>query len=429
MRKDLLDRISALAVCIAVVAETFTITSCDKSEAVDTKPADYGSYGADIAREIATRFPDRSAYSSGEQATGEYIESQIKELGFETEVQTFYSPEGGQSANYIVKIEGTGFYCLQDNGVYSIEHRVAVIGTHYDAALSPEYIEEENEEESEEEESEEPAYVFDGISDNASGTACVLTALKAFKDYKDVAFDVWFVFFGAGTAEQAGSEFFCQSLSSEELGSIDVMFDVDSLYAGDKVYASSGYSSLLPNKRYAMRRKTYQTYDTCFENTLMTNYGFDLLTNESGVKTDINEDGYNEIFNEVPLTISDYRPFDARLIPVVYIESFDYNFTSIDQMKETKNLSLQDFDGHVRGTPSDCMSYLDSLLVEEDIDKDEDGEIDCSGDRLQIRINCVAFIIDETLLKGSDKGMTLPAYSKYLKESEKQANASETSGT
>ena len=68
----------------------------------------------------------------------------------------------------------------------------------------------------------------------------------------------------------------------------------------------------------------------------------------------------------------------------------------------------------------DCSYFLDSLLVDEDYDRNGDGEIDCSGDRLQIRINCVAFIIIESLLKGSDKGMTPAQYEAYKIEQTRQ---------
>lgn len=422
MRKDLLKRIASAAICFAVMAEPLLVTSCKGGDKEPVKPADYGSYGADVAREIAGSFPKRSAYSDGEAKTGEYIKEKIKELGYEPEVQTFFNEEGGKSANYIVKIAGTGFYC-SNGGTYELTHRIAVVGTHYDAALLPEYVTEEPEEQpSDDPEAETtmPKYIFDGISDNASGTACILTALKAMQDYQNMAFDIWFVFFGANTDDCAGARYFCQQLKREEAEVIDVMYDVESLYAGDKVYASSGYNSFLANRRYEMRRKLYQTYDTCFSNTLYTNYGFDLYLNESGIKDDMNDDGYKDIFNEVSKNVSDYKFFDERLIPVVYIESYDFNFNSLDKMKDTKNLSFQDFNGNIRRTPADCTYFLDSVLVEEDYDRNGDGEIDCSGDRLQIRINCIAFIVVEALLKGSDKGMTPADYEAYKTEQTRQ---------
>lgn len=452
MKSDLIKKIIAAATCVTLMVQPLLLTSCKSKNKGDGKPADYGTYGSDIAREIASKFPDRRAYSAGESQTGAYIEEKIKELGYTPEVQSFQG-SGGTSANYIVRVEGTGFYCAQDDGSFTLEHRVAIIGTHYDADLYSEYRpDEEDEEEYDDEdydedyddeeyddedetEETEPEFRYDGISDNASGTACVLTALKAFKDYKDVGFDVWFVFFGASTDNFCGAEAFYKSLSYEEQHSIDVMYDVDSLYAGDKVYASSGYKSLISTRRYEMRRKLYQAYDVCFSNTLYTNYGFDLYYNESGIKVDVDEDGVNDIFKEMPKTVSDFKVFDDRMIPVVYFESYEYNFTNYDQMKETKNLSLQDYGGNIRRTPADSTAFLDSVLVEEDYDRDGDGEIDCSGDRLQIRINCVAFIICEALLKGSDKGMTPSEYDAFRAEQTRQtyytetAESSETSGT
>ena len=434
MKSVLIKKIITSATLLTVIAQPLLLSSCKEKNKTTVKPADYGSYGSDIAREIALRFPDREAYTDGEKRTGEYIEEKIKELGYTPEVLSFQGSETGISNDYIVRVEGTGFYCEQKDGSFELEHRVAIIGTHYDASLLPEYTGADDEEDGEEEDEDEDGdddtetevteakYRFDGISDNASGTACILTALKAFKDYKNVGYDVWFVFFGAGTDHFSGAEAFYQSLSYDERGMIDVMYDVDSLYAGDKVYASSGFKSLISSRRYEMRRKLYQSYDVCFANPLWTNYGFDLYYNESGIKEDVDGDGYKDIFKELPKTISDYKVFDDRMIPVVYFESYEYNFTSMDQMRETKNLSLQDYGGIIRGTPADCSYYLDSILLEEDYDRNDDGEIDCSGDRLQIRINCVAFIVIESLLKGSDKGMTPAAYEAYKIE---QAKAGE----
>ena len=253
--------------------------------------------------------------------------------------------------------------------------------------------------------------------------------MMAFKEYTNIAYDVWFVFFGAGTDNFAGAEKFVTSLAGEELLSIDVMYDIDSLYSGDKVYASSGYKSLISTQKYEMRRKLYQAYDVCFANPLYTYYRFDLYYNESGLKFDINDDGYKDIYNEVSGTMSDYKLFDERGIPVVYFESFDYNYTSLEKMKETKNLNLQDFGGKIRGTPSDCTYFLDELLITEDVDRNNDGEIDCSGDRLQIRVNCVAFIVIESLLKGSDKGMTPAKYEEFKKEATRQTYFTESSET
>ena len=156
------------------------------------------------------------------------------------------------------------------------------------------------------------------------------------------------------------------------------------------------------------------------KHTLYTNYGFDLYYNESGVKTDLNGDGTEDIYNEVSANKSDYIVFDEAGIPVVFFDSYEYNFTKMEDMKETKNLNLQNYGGKIRRTHDDSTVFLDSVLVEPDYDRNGDGEIDCSGDRLQIRINAVAFIIVEALLKGSDHGMTKEQYDEYLEKRQRR---------
>lgn len=402
-------------------AASVLLTSCKKDDGKKIRPADYGSYGSDLARKIAADHPDRKPYSEGEKATGEFIKEEMTKLKFEPEVQTF-TTKNGTSANYVVKITGTGFYDEDSEGKVVTKHRIAIIGAHYDN-LPPETKKVENTKTTSKKGAETTAleYSFDGISDNASGTACLLTAMKAFSEYPPFAYDVYFVAFGAGNDDYAGAREFYNSLTGEEKLRIDVMYCMESLYAGDKLYASSGYKSLDPQNRYKMRRKLYQAYDVCFANTLFTNYGFDLYYNESGVKTDLNGDGTEDIYNEVSANKSDYLVFDEAGIPVVFFDSFEYNFTKMDEMKETKNLNLQNYGGMIRRTHDDSTVFLDSVLVEPDYDRDGDGEIDCSGDRLQIRINAVAFIIVEALLKGSDYGMTKVQYDEYLEKKAKES--------
>lgn len=409
------------AVFIFSSAASVLLTSCKKDDGKKIRPADYGSYGSDLARKIAADHPDRKPYSEGENATGEFIKEEMTKLKFEPEVQTF-TTKNGTSANYVVKIPGTGFYDEDSEGKVITKHRIAIIGAHYDN-LPPETKKVENTKTTSKKGAETTAleYSFDGISDNASGTACLLTAMKAFSEYPPFAYDVYFVAFGAGNDDYAGAREFYNSLTGEEKLRIDVMYCMESLYAGDKLYASSGYKSLDPQNRYKMRRKLYQAYDVCFANTLFTNYGFDLYYNESGVKTDLNGDGTEDIYNEVSANKSDYLVFDEAGIPVVFFDSFEYNFTKMDEMKETKNLNLQNYGGMIRRTHDDSTVFLDSVLVEPDYDRDGDGEIDCSGDRLQIRINAVAFIIVEALLKGSDYGMTKIQYDEYLEKKAKES--------
>ena len=207
------------------------------------------------------------------------------------------------------------------------------------------------------------------------------------------------VAFGAGNDNYAGAQAFVSSLTDEVASSIDCMYCIDSIYGGDKVYASAGYNSLLMSQKYQMRRKLYQAYDVVYDSLLYSQDGVSLYYNECGIITDLNGDGFDDIYREVSANKSDYVPFDNMNIPVVYFDSADYFFENMEDMKDSKNLNLQEFGGMVRSTPLDSSSILDPFMVTEE------------RDQLQIRINCIAYVILESMMKGSDYAMT---YNEYM---------------
>ena len=173
------------------------------------------------------------------------------------------------------------------------------------------------------------------------------------------------------------------------------MYCIDSIYAGDKLYASSGWNSLVAGQKYDKRRKLYEAYDVAYDNCLASINGVDLYYNESGIQTDINGDGVIDIYREITTTQSDYTPFDLAGIPTVYFESYDYNYTTLAEMKETKNLDLQAFSGMIRHTDLDSTKLL-ALSV------DEDQLID--------RINNTACIIVGAIMKGAHNGVSISDY-------------------
>ncbi|MCR5199943.1 MAG: M28 family peptidase [Saccharofermentans sp.] len=374
-----------LAFILSMIIFIIPVTSCSDDEDGVPLQADYGSYGADIARELASLYPYRRAYTEQEAQAGEYIRSQFEALGYDVSKQDFTNLYGGTSANYIVNIPGNGFFSFDDYGNPEEVRRTIVIGAHYDDAFSQDQV--------------DPSYAYDGISDNASGIGVLLTIAEQIKNYEDLSFDVILVAFGAGNDDFAGARAFASSLTDEVAGSIDCMYCIDSIYGGDKVYASAGFNSLNMTQKYQMRRKLYQAYDVVYDSLLYSQYGFSLYYNECGVITDLNGDGFDDIYREVSANRSDYVPFDEMNIPIVYFDSADYFFDNMEDMKDSKNLNLQEFGGMIRSTPIDSSTTLDQFMVTEE------------QDLLELRINCVAYIILESMMKGSDYAMT---YSQYV---------------
>lgn len=378
-------------------------------------PADFGTYGADFARSLAKTYPFRKAYSEEEAKAGEMIRAEFDKLGYEVQVQPFTGSDGKQSNNYVAIRKGAGFYSKSEGtGDYINTERYVVIGAHYDSKYSRKDLDKFNASQKEEKGDNAVVYDYDGINDNASGIGALMTCAKELPEYSNMAYNVILVAFGASSDDFAGANAFFNALTPDVKSKLEVMFCIDSIYAGDKIYASSGMSSLMPDRKYSLRRKLYQAYDVCYDNSLYSINGFNLLYNESGVKNDFNNDGTPDVYSEVSDNKSDYVPFDNNLIPVVFFDSFDYNFDSIDSMHDTKNLELQDFKGMIRGTYLDSMTKLDPILKTPE------------GDQLEVRINNVAFCILGTAMKGSDTALT---YVQYMEAKDNDKNATQLSET
>ena len=132
-----------------------------------------------------------------------------------------------------------------------------------------------------------------------------------------------------------------------------------------------------------------------YENSLYSETGVDLYYNMSLLNFDVNGDTINDEYREVTKVRSDYSCFDSQSIPIVFFESSDYNFSKLEDMKETKNLSLQDYNGAVRNTPLDS-----SELLKESLDET----------RLETRINVCSFIVVKAVEKGSKDCIPLSRY-------------------
>ena len=369
-------RIVAAMLCIFM---TISLASCGKKKD-KVKPAQYGSYGADFALKLAQTFPYRSAFSAGEQGAGLMIKNELEEIGYEVETQEIQGGTAQVSYNYIVRIPGEGFMQRDSFGEYDEVHKTVVIGAHYDAPITYE---------------QRDFYPqYDGIQNNACGIGSLITTAKQMYGHT-YAYDVIIVAFGASSANYLGADVFLNSLSAKEKKSIECMYCIESIYAGDKLYAHAGHSSLVEGNKYSFRRKLYEAYDVAYENSLYSETGTDLYYNMSLLNFDVNGDTINDEYREVTKVRSDYSSFDSQSIPVVFFESSDYNFTKMSDMKETKNLSLQDYNGAVRDTPLDSSELLKEALDEK---------------RLETRINVVAFIIEKAVEKGSKDCVPISLY-------------------
>jgi alkaline phosphatase isozyme conversion protein len=413
IRKKQIGRM--LALLLVLLAAVLPLAACDDGEVVELSVADYGSYGSDLAQQLAAKFPNRSPGSDQEKAAGDMIIKELKNLGYTPIVTTFTFEDasGNQvtSRNIAVLIEGSGFTRTSDSGKTTNLSKQVIIGTHYDTTVTAEQAAAaaattgSSAETAATETGETTVKIptladCDGIHDNAAGVASLLTIAKEIKDY-DFGYDVILVAFGAGTAGQAGAAFYAAQMGQDEIAATDVMYCMDSIYAGDKMYAHAGWNSALGGdlKDYEKRRKLYEVTDVFYENELYTRNHYMLYTNQSSIM--LEREGFSEkvVYREWSLNESDYRPFDKLGLPVVFFESFDYDETTIAAMKESQNPAFGETGGLIRGTRFDATDYLKKLLnTARTVGTDTEQTV--TVDQLTRRINNTAFILLEAVNKG-----------------------------
>lgn len=378
---------AALALCLVLSVFLSLLTGCRSSHSVHLLSR-FGSYGEDVALQIASTYPRRPAGSEAERAVGDLIYDEFEKLGFVPEVQEVPLGEGGTSRNIIVRIPGSGFTAnpdeveLYDYDVYAYRakpedglfRRQVIVGARYDS----------------DPEAEEDS---DGISDNASGIGALLQLARHLKR-EQVGFDVILAAFGAGFDSQAGARTFADSMSEHDVQITNCFYEFRSLYAGGKLYANAGWSSTYPGKKYVLRQPIYGLSDIALNQPIYTLLGESLYQNQSTYMIDNPIAGETAegltapdkiVFREISRFASDYRPFDRKMIPCVILESYDYSADSYDELKENVDPNFASSNYRVRGTAFDKIAVLDRLSTR---------------DLLQNRINLASFLVFKAIEGG-----------------------------
>lgn len=205
---------------------------------------------------------------------------------------------------------------------------------------------------------------FNGITDNAASIGALMMIAREMKNQR-TGYDVILVAFGAGKSGQAGARHFASGMTSGEIAATDAMYNMEGIYAGDKLYAHAGQNSILPGpqKDYEKRRKLYEATDVYYEHELYTNNRVALYTNQSSIEVDHDGNGTLELYREWTLHESDHTPFDKLGIPIVFFEGFDYNAKTLEEMKESSNPAFTATNGQIKDTPYDSIAFLDALLT------------------------------------------------------------------
>ena len=392
---------------IIIVLVTF-MTACGSppKEEIDT----LDRYGSSLARDLARRYPERPPYSLEERATAQFIVREFKKLGYQPKMQFFKgepSEESAsipESANIIVRIPGNGFerdeamatdlFGKKDADKTVGRFRATiVIGAHYDT-IPQEPKEEDGEGE---EKGEESGAItlgnFNGISDNASGIAVLLTLARDLKEQSNpIGYDIILAAFGAGADARRGSHYFYKSLNKTERNSLDCVYILESLYAGDNLYASAGLSSAQPGRKMDLRLRLYEFNLAAVDAKIRRVYGVDILNNTSslriplpGHKPEEEKEAEQILYREFTLHPGDCEPFDLAGIPCVYIESYNYRGDTVEEMRDNRSPEFASVNGNIRGSRFDSTRTLDEIMPD---------------NTLTLRINAVARTLSFVVKRG-----------------------------
>jgi alkaline phosphatase isozyme conversion protein len=405
--------VKILALVLAILPVFLPLAGCSETDPTVIAVANYGSYGSDQALKLALAYPFRSPGSASERGAGDLIIKSLKDLGYQPIVTefTFTDKEGTshKSRNIAVLIEGSGFTWTKKDGKTENIKRQVIIGAHYDTPLSAEQSAATETDgtvkatgaTTETGTDDEPGpQEYNGIHDNASGIGALLVAAREMKKVR-YGYDIVLIAFGAGSSDQAGAKYYASQMSKDEIAATDAMYCLEAIYAGDKVYAHAGPNSLKANykKDYDKRRKLYEVTDVFYEFELYTNNNFMLYTNMSSI--DVTVDGIFTpvLYREWTKNKSDYLPFDALDIPIVFFESFNYDEKTLEAMQESKNPAFGSTGGMIRGTHFDSAGYLKQILNTK-TSSTGNATSQVSIDQLTKRINNIAFILVEAILRG-----------------------------
>ncbi|MBM7702058.1 M20/M25/M40 family metallo-hydrolase [Metabacillus iocasae] len=214
-----------------------------------------------------------------EKETSEYIQRELRKLGYDVEAQPFtFTRKGNQisSENVIAVKKGKS-------------KKEIIVGAHYDSVATAK-----------------------GADDNASSVGVILEAAKALKK-KKTPHTIKFVLFGAEEGGLNGSTYYLSQMSETEKENTVAMINLDSLVAGDYMYV---YGS----KEAAKGWVRDQALKVAAKKKL------DVTTNP-GLNPDYPKGTTGDW--------SDHAPFEASGIPIAYFEATNWQIGDKDGYTQT----------------------------------------------------------------------------------------------
>jgi len=266
-----------------------------------SEPITYGVDAAVYLKEL-DQMGARIAGTASEVAAADYIESALKDMGYEVTRESFEYDDNGvkKSENIIAEKKGTG-----DGTV--------IVGAHYDSVESA-----------------------NGVDDNGSGIAVMLEAAKKISKVEPVQ-TIKFVFFGAEEVDLLGSAEYASLMTTEEIEDTVLMINFDSLVAGDISYVYGNSDEMGKFREFTLE--------------LAKTENLPLVTQE----------GLNPEFERgITGPWSDHAPFEELGLPFIYFESTNWNYGEQDGYTQVE--PKYGDSGEIWHTEYDTYEYLEKTF-------------------------------------------------------------------
>ncbi|WP_235846873.1 M20/M25/M40 family metallo-hydrolase [Neobacillus soli] len=249
---------------------------------------------------LSEKIGTRVTGTANEEKAGTYLFDEMEKLGFQPIKQKFSYTTRGVTTN-TANIIG-----VRKGNTNNTTHKQIIVGAHYDSVN-----------------------VGRGADDNASSIGVILETAKALQK-KNLQYDIKFIFFGAEETGTRGSNYYVSQMSKEEIANTVAMINLDSLLAGDKVYA---YGS--PGAKGWIRDLAFDIADKKHI-PLETNPGL----NKSYPKGTTGD-------------WSDHAAFQKAGIPIGYLEATNWEIGDLDGYTQTVK------HGGIWHTKNDNLAFLE----------------------------------------------------------------------
>lgn len=207
------------------------------------------------SEELKNQNANRFAGSDEELFSAMFIKSKMEQLSSFVAVDDQTTKNGVQSFEFISSIDK--MTKKSQNIVFRKEtttssKKKVVLGTNYDIKQKKSTTFSNKNEESND-------VMFDGANESASSIAVLLAFAKLLDKKSELGFTIEIVFFGAGTENYAGSDFYVKCLSNSDCANILAMINLDKVGLGENNYF---YVNEFENSQTDFVKKTLKKLDS-----------------------------------------------------------------------------------------------------------------------------------------------------------------------